>query len=151
MTSDGRRGEGRVVHGKPNRWVMEWAKGARGKRASVMNVCSCCRRRRKSPHLKITAAHAGSPRWPGCGAPCAPVRYLGNARDDIGVFAGVVFLVAAEYSHLATLQNVNLQRQKSNNKDAVWGLQTHFKLRQTGFKICIHKPFLQLLSQSDTN
>lgn len=34
--------------------------------------------------------------------------YLGNARDDIWVFGGVVFLVAAEYSNLAALQDVNL-------------------------------------------
>lgn len=115
----GRGGAGGLVHGKPNRWVMEWAKGAREKRVSVMNVCSCSRRPRKSPHLKIRAARVGSPRWPGCSAQWAPVHYLGNARDDIGVFAGVVFLVAAEYSHLATLQNVNLWKQMTNNKDTV--------------------------------
>lgn len=40
--------------------------------------------------------------------------YLGNARDDIWVFGGVVFLVAAEYSNLAALQNVNLQGRNRN-------------------------------------
>lgn len=47
----------------------------------------------------------------------APVVYLGNATDDIRVFAGVVFLVATEYSNLAALQNVNLLGQKQALKD----------------------------------
>lgn len=43
-----------------------------------------------------------------CSALCVQEFYLGDARDDVGVFAGVVFLVAAEYSNLAALQNMNL-------------------------------------------
>lgn len=37
-----------------------------------------------------------------------PLSYLGDARDDVGVLAGVVFLVAAEHSNLARLQDMNL-------------------------------------------
>lgn len=65
----------------------------------------------KSRRLTITA-HSDSPlslRAERRRSLCVlPVFYLGNARDDIGVFAGVVFLVTAEYSNLAALQNVNL-------------------------------------------
>lgn len=95
----------------------------------------------KGPHLKITEVLPGGR---AASASCAAVRYLGNARDDIGVFAGVVFLVAAEYSHLAALQNVNLARQK--NKDT----QLHSKLKQcqplfiTGLNMFFKKLFLQL-------
>ena len=43
------------------------------------------------------------------------VLYLGDAGDDIWVFGGVVFLVAAEYSNLAALQDVNLWREINTN------------------------------------
>lgn len=101
---------GGVCTWKPNRWVMEWAKGARGKRVSEMNACGCSPHRCKSPHLKIRA-QTGSPlsQGPSRNALRAPLTYLGNAGDDIRVFGGVVFLVATEYSYLATLKNVNLQ------------------------------------------
>lgn len=39
----------------------------------------------------------------------SPLAHLGDAGDDVRIFAGVVFLVAAEHSNLAALQNVNLQ------------------------------------------
>lgn len=34
--------------------------------------------------------------------------YLGNAGDNVWVFAGVVFLITAEYSNFPALQNVDL-------------------------------------------
>lgn len=39
--------------------------------------------------------------------------YLRDAGDDVRVFAGVVFLVAAENSDLSVLQDVDLKRRES--------------------------------------
>lgn len=45
-----------------------------------------------------------------------PIFYLGYARDDIRIFAGVVFLVPTENSNLAGFQNVNLEARKKKIK-----------------------------------
>lgn len=77
-------------------------------RVSEINVCSYYPHGCKSPHLTITARLSSLSPEAELHHSVFKVFYLGNARDDIGVFAGVVFLVAAEYSNLAALQNVNL-------------------------------------------